>query len=148
MLRACARARGWSKIQLGGGIAVDVKTDGFPHELLRHAEELGKIPHIRVAGGDSRVQLAAGDQAVDCPFVRAVFVPLPGVLRGAARVKAAGFAVSQLMGKVNPKGAGALQNIFVYTDAALPRCELNRYRTICGQICTQDLNAMLLRKTV
>lgn len=85
---------------------------------------------------------------MDCPFVRAVFVPLPGVLRGAARVKAAGFAVSQLMGKVDPKGAGSLQNIFVYTDAALPRCELNRYRTICGQICTQDLNAMLLRKTV
>ena len=138
MLRAgaCARihARGRSKIQLGGGIAVDVKTDGFPHELFRHAEELGKIPHIRMTGGDSCVQLAPGDQPMDCPFVRAVFVPLPGVLRRTARVEAAGFAVSQLMGEMDPKGAGALQNVFVYTDAALPGGKLNRYRTICGQI--------------
>ena len=134
MLRACARVRGLSKIQLGGGIAVDVKTNGFPHELLRHAEELGKIPHIRMAGGNGCVHHAPGDEGMDCPFVRAVFVSLPGVLRGAACVEAAGFAVSQLMGKVDTEGAGALQHVFVYADAALPGGELNRHRSICGQI--------------
>lgn len=101
-----------------------------------------------MTGSDGCVQLASGDQPMDCPFVRAVFVPLTGVLRRTARVEAAGFAVPQFMGKMDAKGNGALQYVFVYADAALPGGKLNRHRSICGQIRAKDLNAALLCQTV
>ena len=101
-----------------------------------------------MAGSDGSVQLAPGDQPMDCPFVRAIFVPLTGVLRRTARVEAAGFTVPQLMRKMYAKGAGALQHVFVYADATLPGGKLNRHRSICGQIRAKDLNAVLLCQTV
>ena len=79
-----------------------VEADRFAHEVLRHAEMLGKLPQLRVPFGDGVVKVVLRDELADRPFIGAVLMALPLIDLRIAAVKAARLAMPDLMAELRP----------------------------------------------
>ena len=107
-----------SEIQFRCHVAVDIVAHGLFHKVLGYSKTFSQITYFSAAVCYGFVQIVAADQGLDGPFVGAVFVPPAGIYGCLDIVEAAGDAVAQFMGQLQPFVIGGSEFVGIDGDIA------------------------------
>lgn len=81
---------------------------------------LGEIPELCMTVCNGGIEVCFTDQAADCPFVSAIFMPLSAVYGRVPTVKATCDAMPNLMGKASAFVCITLELLSIDSNIAFP----------------------------